>query len=94
MTFQQIVIVITTMSSVGPSDEEYSSMIQAAEGLLAEVSSLSRSSGGDDLAAGAEDVIAEGDVPACCQFAGRLSATNVESAVTLMEIALSTEFRK
>ena len=82
------------MSSVEPSDEEISSMIQAAEGLLAEVSSLSRSSGGDDLATGVEDVIAEGDVPVCCQFAGRLNATNVESAVTLMEIALSTEFRK
>ena len=82
------------MSSVGPSDEEISSMIQAAEGLLAEVSSLSRSSGGDDLAAGVEDVIAEGDIPVCCQFAQCLSATNVESALTLMEIALSTEFRK
>ena len=82
------------MSSVGPSDEEISSIIQAAAGLLAEVLSLSRSSGGDDLAAGVEDVIAEEDVPVCCQFAGRLNATNVESAVTLMEIALSTAFRK
>ena len=77
-----------------PSDEEVASLVQAAEGVLSELSSLSRSSGGDDLAAGAEDVLAEGAVSVCCQFAERLNATNVESAVTLLEIALSTEFSK
>ena len=77
-----------------PSEEEVASLVQAAEGVLSELSSLSRSSGGDDLAAGAEDVLAEGAVSVCCQFAERLNATNVESTVTLLEIALSTEFRK
>ena len=77
-----------------PSDEEVASLVQAAEGVLSELSSLSRSSGGDELVAGAGDVLAEGAVSVCCQFAERLNATNVESAVAPLEIALSTEIRK
>ena len=76
-----------------PSDEEVASLVQAGENVLSELSSLSHSSG-DDLVAGAEDVLVEGAVSVCCQFAERLNATNVESAVTLLEIALSAEFRK
>ena len=53
------------MSSVEPSDEEISSMIQAAEGILAEVSSLSSSSGGDDLAAGVEGRRRSSVLPVC-----------------------------
>ena len=82
------------MSAVDPSDEDVSSLVQAAESLLAELSSLSQSSDGGDLTAGVDDVLAEGTVAVCCRFAKRLDATNVESAVSLLEIALSNEFRK
>ena len=82
------------MSAVDPSDEEVSSLVQAAENLLSELSSLSQSSDGGDLPAGVDDVLAEGTVAVCCRFAERLDATNVESAVSLLEIALSNEFRK
>ena len=82
------------MSAVDPSDEEVSSLVQAAENLLSELLSLSQSSDGGDLPEGVDDVLAEGTVAVCCRFAERLDATNVESAVSLLEIALSNEFRK
>ena len=81
------------MSAVDPSDEEVSSLVQAAEN-LSQLTSLCQSSDGGDLPAGVDDVLAEGTVAACCRFAERLDATNVESAVSLLEIALSNEFRK
>ena len=73
------------MSSVEPSDEEVSSLVLAAEGVLAKLSSSSQSSDGDGLPMSVEDVLAEGTLSACSQFAERPNATNVESAVTLLE---------
>ena len=82
------------MSAVDPSYEEVSSLVQAPESLLSELLSLGQSSDGGDLPAGVDDVLAEGTVAVCCRFAERSDATNVESAVSLLEIALSNEFRK
>ena len=57
------------MSAIVPSDEEMSSLVLAAEGLLAELSSLSQSSDEQGLLASAEEVLAEGARSVCCQFA-------------------------
>ena len=74
--------------------EDVSAIVLAAEGALVEFASLSHSSGEQGLVASAEEVLAEGSTTVCCQFSQRLNAVNVESATSLLEIALSDEFRK
>ena len=92
------------MSAADPPDEELSSLgevsslVLAAEGILsegvlAELSSLSHSSDEGGLRASVERVLEEGVSP-CCRFAERVTSSNVGSAVTLLDFALSTEFRK
>ena len=92
------------MSAADPTDEklssleEVSSLVLAAEGILsecvlAELSSLSHSSDEGGLRASAERVLEEGVSP-CFRFAERVTSSNVGSEVTLLELALSTEFRK
>ena len=79
------------MSALEPSDEEVSSLVLAAEGVLTELTILSQSSDEQGLLASAEEVLAEGSGSVCCQFTERVNSTQIESAVSLLEIALSSE---
>ena len=81
------------MLSAELSEEEVASVVLAAEGALAEMSSLEHLSEGD-LQASVGALLEGGSQSLCCQFSQRVNATNVEAATTLLEIALSSEFRK
>ena len=75
------------------SEEEVASIVIAAEGVLAEMSNLEQLS--DEGFQASVDTLLEGETPSvCCQFAQRVNSSNVEAATTLLEIALSSEFRK
>ena len=66
----------------------------AAEGALAEMSNLEQLSDEEDFQASV-DALLEGETQSLrCQFARRVNSSNVEAATTLLEIALSSEFRK
>ena len=76
------------------SEEEVSSLVRAAEGAFTELSNLDRSSDEEGLEASVGELL-EGEArPLCCQFAHRVNAANVDAATTLLENALSSEFRK
>ena len=82
------------MISAELSEEEVASVVLAAEGALAEMSSLEQLPEEEDLQASVGALLEGGVQSLCCQFAQRVNATNVEAATTLLEIALSSEFRK
>ena len=85
---------ITWMLSPELSEEEVASIVIAAEGALAEMSNLEQLSDEEGFQASV-DTLLEGETPSvCCQFAQRVNSSNVEAATTLLEIALSSEFRK
>ena len=76
------------------SEEEVASIVIAAEGALAEMSNLEQLSDEEGFQASV-DTLLEGETPSVCsQFAQRVTSSNVEAATTLLEIALSSEFRK
>ena len=82
------------MLSAELSEEEVASILIAAEGALAEMSNLEQLSDGEGFQASV-DAFLEGETQSlCCQFARRVNSSNVEAATTLLEIALSSEFRK
>ena len=76
------------------SEGEVSSLVQAAEGVLAELSSLDHSSDEEGLVASVDELLEGATRPLCCQFARRVDEANVEAATTLLEISLSSEFRE
>ena len=76
------------------SEGEVSSLVQAAEGVLAELSSLDHSSDEEGLVASVDKLLEGATRPLCCQFAQRVNEANVEAATTLLKIALSSEFRE
>ena len=85
---------ITWMLSPELSEEEVASIVIAAEGALAEMSNLEQLSDEEGFQASV-DTLLEGETPSVCrQFAQRVTSSNVEAAPTLLEIALSSEFRK
>ena len=75
-------------------EPDVSAVVVAAEGVLAEIEQLSFSSIGSELPAGVEEVLKGETLKQCCRFADKVTAANVEAANTLLEIALSNEFRK
>ena len=76
------------------SEGEVSTLVQAAEGVLAEPSSLDHSSDEEGLVASVDELLEVATRPLCCQLARRIDEANVEAATTLLEIALSSEFRE
>ena len=82
------------MAAEEVSEEEVSSLVMAAEGAFTELSSLDRSSDEERFAASVEELL-EGETRlVCCQFTRRVNEANVEAATTLLDIALSSEFRE
>ena len=85
------------MLSAELSEEEVASIVIAAEGVLAEMSNLEQLSDEEDFQASV-DALLEGETQLlCCQLARRVNSSNVEAAttlLTLLDIALSSEFRK
>ena len=76
------------------SEEEVASNVRAAESALAEMSNLEQLSDEEGFQASV-DALLEGETPSlCCQFAQRVNSSNVEAATTLLDISLSSEFRK
>ena len=71
------------------SEGEVSSLVQVAEGVLAELSSLDHSSDEEELVASVDELLEGATRPLCCQFARRVDEANVEGATTLLEIAYS-----
>ena len=90
----RFIIVVGVVLFMGSTEEDVSTVVLAAEGALVEFASLSHSSGEQGLQAAAEEMLAEASESVCCRFAQRLNAANIESATSLLEIALSREFRK
>ena len=82
------------MLSAELSEEEVASLVVATEGALAEVSSLDQLSDEVDLEASVGALLEREAQSICCQFAQRVDSTNVEAATTLLEMTLSSEFRK
>ena len=81
------------MAAEEVSEEKVSSLVMAAEGAFTELSSLDRSS--DERFAASVEELLEGETrPVCCQFTRRVNEANVEAATTLLDIALSSEFRE
>ena len=87
-------IVVEVVSSMESAEEDVSTVVLAAEGVLVDFANLSHSSGEQGLQASAEEMLAREPESVCCQFAQRLNAANIETATSLLEIALSHEFRK
>ena len=87
-------IVVEVVSSMDSTEEDVSTVVLAAEGVLGDFANLSHSSGELGLQASAEEMLAGEPESVCCQFAQRLNATTIETAISLLEIALSPEFRK
>ena len=88
------IIVVGVVFVMGSTEEDVSTVVLAAEGALVEFANLSHSSGEQGLLAAAEEMLVEVSESVCCQFAQRLNAANIESATSLLEIALSREFRE
>ena len=82
------------MLSAELSEEEVASIVIAAQGALAEMSNLEQLSVEEDFQASVDTLLEEETQSLCCQFARRVNSSNVEAATTLLEIALSSEFRK
>ena len=76
------------------SEGEVASLVEAAEGALAELSSLDHLSDEEGLVASVDELLEGATQSVCCQFAGRVDEANVETATTLLEIGLSSEFRE
>ena len=76
------------------SEGEVASLVEAAEGALAELSSMDQLSDEEGLVASVDELLEGATQSVCCQFAGRVDESNVETATTLLEIALSSEFRE
>ena len=76
------------------SEGEVASLVEAAEGALAELSSLDHLSDDEGLVASVDELLEGATQSVCCQYAGRVDEANVETATTLLEIALSSEFRE
>ena len=85
-------IVVEVVSSMESAEENVSTVVLAAEGVLVDFANLSHSSGEQGLQASAEEMLAGEPESVCCQFAQRLNATNIETATSLLKIALSHEF--
>ena len=85
---------MTSPSQEGPpqTDADVASVVLAAEGVLAEFEPFSFSSVGSELPTAADEVLREGVSKMGCRFAGKVTAANDESANTLLETALSSEF--
>ena len=85
---------MTSPSQEGPpqTEADVASVVLAAEGVLAEIEQFSFFSVRSELPTAADEVLREGVSRMCCRFAGRVTAANNESANTLLEIALSSEF--
>ena len=80
----------------GPSqaDAEVAAGVLAAEGVLTELEQFSFSSIGSELPAAVEEALSRERFGTCCRFTGKVIASNNEAANTLLEIALSSEFRE
>ena len=76
------------------SEEGVASIVIAAEGVLAEMSNLEQLSDEEGFQASVDALLEGKTLSVCCQFAQRVNSSNVEAATTLLEIALSSEFRK
>ena len=87
-------IVVEVVSSMESAEEDVSTIVLAAVGVLVDFANLSHSSGEQGLQASAEEMLAGEPESVCCQFAQRLNATNIETAISLLEVELSDEFRK
>ena len=74
---------------------DVASVVLAAEGVFTELAQLSFSSvGSSELTAAVEETLSGERLGICCRFAGKVTAANKEVANTLLEIALSSEFRE
>ena len=73
---------------------DVASVVLAAEGVFTELAQLSFSSVGSELTAAVEETLSGERLGICCRFAGKVTAANKEVANTLLEIALSSEFRE
>ena len=90
----RIIIVVGVVLFMGSTEEDVSTVVLAAGGALFEFANLSHSTGEQGVQAAAEEMLAEASESVCCRFAQRLKAANIESDTSLLEIALSREFRK
>ena len=86
----------TSPAQEGPSqaDAEVAAVVLAAEGVLTELEQFSFSSIGSELPAAVGEALSGERFGTCCRFAGKVTASNNEAANTLLEIALSSEFRE
>ena len=82
------------MSELGdlPFDPELIALILNAENCYREVDEMSSSIDGSSDTVLAEGVVTA--IPPCCQFSGRIGNENREGLSALLELALSSEFRK
>ena len=87
---------MSSTAQAGPSQTEtdVAAVVLAAEGVFTELEQLSFSSVGSELPAAVEEVLSGERSGTCCRFARKVTVSNNEAANTLLEIALSSEFRE
>ena len=94
----ELFVVIRMASSSGEghaqAEAEVAAVVLAAEGALTELEQFSFSSMGSDLPAAVDEVLRDESSAVCCRFSGKVTDSNSEAANTLLELALSSEFRK
>ena len=73
---------------------EIAAVVLAAEGALTELEQFNFSSMGSELPAAVDEVLRDEDSAVCCRFSRKVTDSNSEAANALLEIALSSEFRK
>ena len=84
----------TPQAETSQAATDVASVVLAAEGVFTELAQLSFSSVGSELTAAVEKTLSGERLGICCRFAGKVTAVNKEVANTLLEIALSSEFRE
>ena len=84
---------MSSTPQVETSQADVASVVLAAEGVFTELAQLSFSSVGSELTAAVEETLSGERLGICCRSAGKVTAAN-KVANTLLEIALSSEFRE
>ena len=74
------------------AEEDVSTVVLAAEGVLVDFANLSHSSGEQGLQASAEEMLAGEPESVCCQFAQRLNAANIEMLPPCWKLRCLTNF--
>ena len=76
------------------AEAEVAAVVLAADGAFTELEQFSYSSIGSELPAAVDEVLWDENSAACCRFSRKVTDSNIEAANALLEIALSSEFRK